>query len=375
MAPINTISQSVKYGLHYAASWPDASFLILRKFLWMILFSVLHWHQYSYVIAHFRSDTLMEIIDNLGTCLAFTLMGVKLVIAWAHHSLLRKILITMDEECKKYAVMDTNNLISKTAHLSFCLTTGIMSLYVISTIFYAIDVLMPKETNITTSRKLLLKMDLPFDASRWPIYNLVITVQYFFQASSAFMLSVFTALLLMVVLHVGCQIDIMCQTLTNTRYEKEEQLKFFISRHQDIIIFSEQIEQFFTYTALIQLLTCTIITCCLGYLIIIELNTTNESSMLTKCVVFYISISFEGLIYSFAGEYLSDKSKLIGNTAYEFLWYNLHPNESRLLIPVILRSQRGFTFTCGKFSSLSMETFTSMMKASASYISVLLAMT
>ncbi|OAD61998.1 hypothetical protein WN48_07675 [Eufriesea mexicana] len=86
MAPINTISQSVKYGLHYAASWPDASFLILRKFLWMILFSVLHWHQYSYVIAHFRSDTLMEIIDNLGTCLAFTLMGVKLVIAWAHHS-------------------------------------------------------------------------------------------------------------------------------------------------------------------------------------------------------------------------------------------------------------------------------------------------
>ncbi|KOC58792.1 hypothetical protein WH47_00040, partial [Habropoda laboriosa] len=66
-------------------------------------------------------------------------------------------------------------------------------------------------------------------------------------------------------------------------------------------------------------------------------------------------------------------SQLIGNTAYEFLWYDLRSTESQLLIPVILRSQKGFTFTFGKFSSLSLESFTAIMKVSASYISVLLA--
>ncbi|XP_017762297.1 PREDICTED: odorant receptor 13a-like [Eufriesea mexicana] len=221
-------------------------------------------------------------------------------------SLLRKILTTMEEECKKYANIDTDNLISKTAHLSYRLTTAIMCTYLSSTIFYTVGVFTPQGINVT-SRALVIKMDLPFDISAAHIYGLVIIVQYFFQVSAALMLGVFTAFLLMVVLHVGCQIDIMCQTLTNARYVKEEQLKFFIGRHQDIIIFSDKIEQFFTYIALFQLLSSTIIACCLGYLIIITLKDTNEPSMFIKCIVFYISICLEVLVYSFAGEYLSDK--------------------------------------------------------------------
>lgn len=39
-------------------------------------------------------------------------------------------------------------------------------------------------------------------------------------------------------------------------------------------------------------------------------------------------------------------------------FFDLRPNERQLLIPVILRSQKGFTFTFGKFSSLSLESFT-----------------
>lgn len=38
----------------------------------------------------------------------------------------------------------------------------------------------------------------------------------------------------------------------------------------------------------------------------------------------------------------------------------MNPNESRLLIPIILRAQRGFTFTFGKFATLSMESFTAV---------------
>ena len=65
-------------------------------------------------------------------------------------------------------------------------------------------------------------------------------------------------------------------------------------------------------------------------------------------------------------KYLSHQSQLIGDTAYDILWYDLRPTESQLLIPVILKSQKGFTLTFGKFSSLSLESFTSV-----SYFSVL----
>ncbi|XP_043506688.1 uncharacterized protein LOC122527004, partial [Frieseomelitta varia] len=68
-------------------------------------------------------------------------------------------------------------------------------------------------------------------------------------------------------------------------------------------------------------------------------------------------------------------SKLLGDTAYDLLWYKMRPKETRFLIPVILRSQNGFILTFGKFASLSMESFMAIMKASGSYISVLLAMT
>ncbi|XP_071858479.1 uncharacterized protein isoform X2 [Bombus fervidus] len=337
MAPINTISRSVKYGLRYAASWPGAPFSVLCKLFWMIALGVGQTHQYNYIIRHYKVHTLIEIIDNISICLPFSLVCVKLVIAWTHQGLLHSILSTMEEECQTYAAMDTNNLISKTAHWCYRLTNIIISTTIASTVFYVIGVFTSKGVNATTPRELLLKMDLPFDTSKSPTFELVVIVQYFYQASAAFIFAVFTGLLLMIVLHIGCQIDVMCQTSSATPYKNEKQLKFFISRHQEIILFAEKIEKFFTYIALSQLITNTLIICCLGYLIVL--------------------------------------SKLIADTAYEFLWYDTHPSKSRLLIPVILRSQRGFSFTLGKFANLSMSTFAAIMKASGSYISVLLAMT
>ncbi|XP_031370438.1 odorant receptor 13a-like [Apis dorsata] len=280
----------------------------------------------------------------------------------------------MEEECQKYAIMDTDNLISKTAYLSYRLTSIIMCTCVASTVCYAIGIFSHQEVNITKSQKLLLKMDLPFDTNKSPIYEFVIIIQYFYQVSAAFVFGVFAAFLLMIVLHVGCQIDIMCQILMKTTHRDQKKLKFFIKRHQEIILLADKIEKFFTYIALSQLISNTLITCCLGYLIVITLHLGNNI-ILIKYIMFYVAVCSEAFIYCFAGEYLSIKSKLIADTAYEFLWYNMNPSESRLLIPIILRAQRGFTFTFGKFATLSMESFTAMMKASGSYMSVLLAMT
>lgn len=48
---------------------------------------------------------------------------------------------------------------------------------------------------------------------------------------------------------------------------------------------------------------------------------------------------------------------MIGDAAYESLWYNLSPNESRILLFLIMRSQKQLTITVGRFMNLSLQQF------------------
>ncbi|KAL0111052.1 hypothetical protein PUN28_012800 [Cardiocondyla obscurior] len=67
-------------------------------------------------------------------------------------------------------------------------------------------------------------------------------------------------------------------------------------------------------------------------------------------------------------------SKMIGDAAYNSIWYDFKLNECKLVLFIILRSQRRLTITAGKMMDLSLEGFTSIMKASLSYVSILHAM-
>ncbi|XP_076386814.1 odorant receptor 4-like [Megachile rotundata] len=367
----NTISSSVKIGLHFIGIWPGTPFPTLHKIYWIVVSGLFQVFQYRYVVQHYGLEAFRESVDNFCVALAFTQLNVKLIISWIYYSVLCDILSTMEEECKKYAAMDTDKLILKTARLSYVLTTTILTMYVIGPVTHIAGTAATAPRN---SSPLFLKMDLPFDMDSSSTYGLVLAGQFFYQTSGAYAFGVFSALILMVVLHVGYQIDIMCQTVTDMPIVDKEQLRFFIKRHQDIIIFTEKIEKYFTYIALSQLFTNTLVTCCLGVMIVIVFTTGGGAILVMKYLMFFVNIWVEAYIYCFSGEYLSTKSKLICESAYRCLWYDLRRNESQLLIIVILRSQKGFKFTFGKFSSLSLENFTSILKASGSYMSVLLAM-
>ncbi|XP_033189258.2 odorant receptor 4-like [Bombus vancouverensis nearcticus] len=357
---LNTISPSVKFGLHFCGVWPGTPFHFLHKLCWVVAIITLQTYQYKYIVIHYNTDSLMNIAENLSIAVPFSLVFIKLFVTWTNYGLFCDILSTMEEDCQKYANMDINNLITKTGLFSFYVTSIIMSSYLMSTVSYHAGTIAFQGTNDSMSRELLLKMDLPFETSESPNYELVVTTQFIIHFSAALAFGTFTALLFMMILHLGCQIDIMCQNLTDVFSKTENKLKFFISRYQEIIAFAEKIEKLFTYMALSQLVSNTVNTCCEGFLIVLAVN--DESGLaidiLIKSIVFYIVICLEVFIYCFAGEYLRTKSQLIGDTAYNMLWYDLRPNKSRLLIPVILRSQKGFTLTFGKFSNLSLESFT-----------------
>jgi len=51
---------------------------------------------------------------------------------------------------------------------------------------------------------------------------------------------------------------------------------------------------------------------------------------------------------------------MIGDAAYKSIWYDFKPNESKLVLLVILRSQKRLTITAGKIMDLTLEGFASV---------------
>ncbi|XP_076640936.1 odorant receptor 10-like isoform X8 [Halictus rubicundus] len=370
----NTISQSVKYGLHFIGIWPGTPFPVLRKVFWLLSTVFCQIYQYKYMITHFKTEGFIEMIDSLSVALTYSLMIGKLFVAWINHGVLREILSTMEDDCAKYAEFDRNNVISKTGDLSFLLTTTIPALYMISVTCNAVGTLAIPQSNESNSRQLLINMDMPFDTNQSPTYELVLAAQIVYQVMSAYTFSMFSAFLLMTILHAGCVIDILCNIIRHISSQEGGQFRFVAIRHQEIILFTQRIERLFTYIALCQLLTNTLIICCLGFLFITALQVENGLPLILKSFLFYVVICLEIFVYCFAGEYLNTKSKMIVDAICETTWYDLQPTTSRRLVLLILKSQKGLPLTFGKFSSLSLQSFANIMKASASYMSVLLAM-
>ncbi|XP_018348893.1 PREDICTED: odorant receptor 4-like [Trachymyrmex septentrionalis] len=123
-----------------------------------------------------------------------------------------------------------------------------------------------------------------------------------------------------------------------------------------------------------QVIWNTFIICSLGFIIIISLYVETGVITIIKTIFTYLAVIVEVFILCFAGEYLNFKSKSIANAAYESLWYDLLSKQKKIIIFVIMRSQKQVIITAGRITSLSLETFTNILKASASYVSVLHAM-
>lgn len=56
------------------------------------------------------------------------------------------------------------------------------------------------------------------------------------------------------------------------------------------------------------------------------------------------------------------QSKSISDAVYESLWYDLSPSENRVLLLVIVRSQKRLTITAGNVTDLTLEGFTNVRR-------------
>ncbi|XP_071643016.1 odorant receptor 13a-like isoform X2 [Temnothorax longispinosus] len=380
---VNTITRSIEIGLRVAGIWPGAAYVIISRLYWTTTMIAAQIFQYRHMALHLNSEDISQLMDGLSATLSYSLLFVKLIVFWTKQrkSILPRIfndvLTSIATDWKECG--DDLYSMSSVANLSHRFSNLIIGLHSTAVLFYGIGVVALRSNDVADAadRELFLKMELPFESGTSPIYEVVMTTQFLHQMTAATVIGVLSALLVTLVLHAGGQIDILRERLLEI-FSKEKKstismitIGSLIRRHQNIIIFTEKIESLYSYIALAQFVSNTLVICCLGLIIVNSIGADQGSSMLVRSLLFYVVINLEAFIFCFAGEYLSMKSKTIGDAAYESLWYDLSPSENRILLFLIMRSQKQLTITVGRFTNLSLQQFANIMKSSASYVSVL----
>ncbi|KAF3054630.1 Odorant receptor 082 [Nylanderia fulva] len=376
----NTITRPIEIGLRVVGIWPGTAYAIASRVFWTTTMLAAQTFQYRHVIVHCNSEELEQLMDGLSATLSYSLLCVKLIVFWTKQRIFNDVLERIASDWQECGTPEDCGNMNSVAGLSQRFSNLIIGLHSVAVMVYGIGVVVLSggdDDGIADDRELFLKMELPFESGTSPVYELVMTTQFLHQITSATVIGVLSALLVTLVLHAGGQIDILRERLLELLPRSQKPtismvtIGPLIRRHQNIIVFTEKIEALYSYIALAQFISNTLVICCLGFIIVNSIGAQEGSSMLVRSLLFYVVINLEAFIFCFAGEYLSIKSKMIGDAAYESLWYDLAPNESRILLFLIMRSQKQLTITVGRFTNLSLQQFANIIKSSASYVSVL----
>ncbi|XP_071642877.1 uncharacterized protein [Temnothorax longispinosus] len=390
MTSRRTINRTVQLMLIMFGYWPGISCVVLYRVFWMIMVGITEFCHCHYLVVHFRFHNLFDLMDCLTSFLAFIKLFSKLFIFWLKQRKFFEILTMTAEDwndCDNTGVELRET--AKKAKLSSRIGNGIIILQTMATLAYVIGIFQASidvdVTDRTVELPLIFKMEYPFVIDTQRKYRLT--------------------------LHVGSQINILICWLgevgskdiekTHDRHDSfVTVITKIVRKHQKIIYLSENIENLYSYIALVQFISNTVMICSLGFLVVTAIGSPDASEQITRSLLFYVVTSLEAFVFCFAGEYLSNKyyhhtdqrptiiilmvqqnyfqfcikSKAIGNAAYNSAWYDMKAKDRRVLLFIILRSQRQLQFTAGKMAVLSLEYFTTIMKASGSYLSVLLAM-
>ncbi|XP_072750612.1 odorant receptor 9a-like isoform X1 [Anoplolepis gracilipes] len=372
-----TINRTIKLLLTAFGVWPGISCVLLYRVFWIITLAINQFFHYRYFVTHFHVDNLFNLMDCLSSFLAHVKLTCKIIIFSLKQREFTGILTTMTEDWNYCG--DSGVELHETARkakLSSHICNGLIILHTIAALAYVIGILLADAdvTDRTTELPLMMKMEYPFVMDTLRKYRLVLATQFVYVMACSLGAGLFNAVFLTLTLHLGGQINILTSWLMEAGSIEIARMTKIIQKHQKIISFSEKIENLYSYIALLQFASNTVMICSLAFLIVTAIGSPDATEQIMRSLLFYAVTNLEAFIFCFSGEYLSNKSTAIGNAVYNSGWYDMKAADSRILMFIILRSQRKLKFTAGKMMDLSLESFTNIMKASGSYLSVLLAM-
>ncbi|XP_014480028.1 PREDICTED: odorant receptor 13a-like [Dinoponera quadriceps] len=364
----STINRTVELMLTMFGVWPGMSYFIICRVFWLITLVISEFFHYRYIVTHLNLDNLFGLMDCLSSFLAHVKLTAKLIIFSCKQRQFIEILTTMSEDWSDYSSSNValHETVRKTK-TSSRICNGLIILHTIAAFTYVIGILLADVdiTDRTAELPLMMKMEYPFVINTRCKYRVVLVTQFVFVMVCSWGAGLFNALLLTLTLHMGGQVNILLYWLTDVikleKIEKDESIvtmRKIIQKHQKIIHFSQNVNDLYSYISLLQFASNTVMICSLGFLIVTALGNPDATEQIMRSLLFYAVTNLEAFIFCFAGEYLTNKSKAVGNAAYNSAWYDMKAKDCRVLLFVILRSQKQLKLRAGNMMDLSLESFT-----------------
>ncbi|XP_014212165.1 odorant receptor 22c-like [Copidosoma floridanum] len=143
-----------------------------------------------------------------------------------------------------------------------------------------------------------------------------------------------------------------------------------------VITLTYCIEDNFNQIFLVQMILYIFTICLQGYQIVTILGMKNfkdAAATLVFIVVFTLANILSLFTYCFVAEKLRSESTSIFQAIYNIPWYEYKSTESKMILNIMQATINPFTLSAGKFVELSFQYFAKVLKCSAGYLSMLLA--
>ncbi|XP_032669911.1 odorant receptor 13a-like [Odontomachus brunneus] len=372
------ISWPLEMLLRIFSIWPGVPYGPFCKVFWLIVITLNTILQWLFIIYRGHTVNSNVFIYAFVSTLTMHMRFMKVAVLWYNQRRFNEMWETMSMNWTRSSEYKS----AGKRHVSHYLPNIIVTLSMFSVIMTSAGNLsggISYDGSSNGTRSYVLLIHVPFDNLKQSVYLFILFQQLFYLWLMAATSATINSVLIIFIMYLGDQIDIICTCLTkippgdNDRKANVVMMKEMIRKHQNVITFAENVEALYTYIALMLVVFNTLISCGVGFVLVRAIGTPHFAKLLRKNLLFYCTINIETFVYCFAGEYISAKSKAIGEAAYYSRWYQ-SKFHGRAVLFMIMRSQNQLTITVGKIIDLSLELFTSILKTSMSYMSVLLAM-
>ncbi|XP_043665351.1 odorant receptor 13a-like [Vespula pensylvanica] len=381
-----------RFNLSVLGVWPEPSKTTLR---WRLTSASIFWTsttvtflficapQTTDLILH--STTLDEAIENLSINIPIVISLVKQLVLRYHGEALRLLLVEIVNDWTQTLPEPERLTMLKNAKMSrrLCFFCSILA-YIMMVAFISLQIyLNTANASEVDLGGLLHPATFPYDTKKSPYFEITWIGQFMGTILTIISYSCFDTFFATFVLHLCGQLSVLqlnLKELAETAKRDvtlfQNRLGFIVNRHNELYRFAIIIENCFNLMLLGQTLISTIMFCLTGYRLITSMGSHEEDVPIVGKAFFIIHVIYTMLhlyIYCYVGETLLVESTGIAFSAYDCEWYNLPPKKAMCLMIVICRARIAFQITIGKFSPLSLELFGAIMKTSAGYLSVLLA--
>ncbi|KAJ8721822.1 hypothetical protein PYW08_004224 [Mythimna loreyi] len=226
----------------------------------------------------------------------------------------------------------------------------------------------------------------PYDATKSPAYELTYANQSSAVTAAALVNICLDTLVTSLIAVCRCRLRLvglslktLCEgiPLSEKHLLTPEQEKIVQSRlHQSVVKHEaalktvRMIQQFFSFPILAQFTVSVVIICVTAYQLAMEVSNGNwVRSFSMGC--YLLGMALQVFLYCYQGNQLTEESSEIAGAAYEAPWYKCSLRVRRSLLIVMVRTRRAVRLTAGGFTTLSLACFTSIIKASYTFFTVL----